>query len=46
MKEILIGILIFTYGFIFYIIGRINLIEAVLVRKLQNFLNDTKESER
>lgn len=45
MKEILIGILILIYGLMFYIVGRTNFLEAVIIRRLQEFLNSIEETD-
>lgn len=46
LKEILLGILVLIYGSIAYILGRTNFIEAVVISKLQGFVNGIKECER
>lgn len=45
LKELLMCILIVLYGLGAYILGRINFIDNIIVRKLKDFVNDINESE-
>jgi hypothetical protein len=45
LKEILVGMLVLIYGIMFYIMGRTNFIETIIIRKLQDFINDVEEKE-
>lgn len=42
LKEILLGILVLIYGFVFYIMGRTNIIEKVIVHKLNEITKSLK----
>jgi hypothetical protein len=42
LKEILLGIGVLIYGLMFYVIGRTNFLEAVIVRRLQEFIDESK----
>ena len=46
LKEILLGIGVLIYGLMFYVIGRTNFLEKVIIGKLQEFLDSVNtESE-
>lgn len=45
LKEILVGMLVLIYGLMFYIMGRTNFIETIIVRKLKEFISDAEETE-
>ena len=40
LKEILLGMLVLIYGVMFYIIGRTNFIEKVLIKKINELIGD------
>ena len=44
--EILVGILILIYGIMFYIIGRTNFLEKVIIGKLNKFLKSIEENDQ
>lgn len=44
LKEILLGMIVLVYGIMFYIAGRTNFIEKVIIEKLNDFLKSNKET--
>lgn len=45
LKEIVLGILVLIYGLVFYIMGRTNFIEKVIVYKLNEITKSLKDDE-
>lgn len=44
--EILVDILILIYGIMFYVIGRTNFLEKVIIRKLNYFFKSIEENNQ
>lgn len=43
LKEILFGMLILIYGIVFYIVGRTNFLEKVIVQGLNDFIKNNSD---
>ena len=45
LKEILLGILVLIYGITFYIVGRTNFLEKVIIYKINELLENNAQTD-